>query len=253
MEKWGQYSYGQGLNYCFKAKQNERLFQLTARILEILEIKDIPMNGFSIQRISDKVDEEKSGIVYSSIFQDAVNKYITPVYYVTKMVEAYEKKNIYNEYEMSGKVARGLRAFPSFIREMDLEYKLGEVLLSVESVRSPQQDIQDHTDVLLRYDGEEYRIWSYQRTEWGLVNTSERLLGIRGKLPRGFHILCPIDIFNDKEAEEISGWELYSDEYVQNVVNVLRLRRMDQYSEIISRSRDYVKEYIKDVHIFEKK
>ena len=253
METWDQYSYEQGLHYCFEAKQNERLFRLTEIILEILDIKDVPMNGYSIQRITDKVDEGDSGIIYSNIFYDSANKFITPVYYVAKMVEAYEKENIYSERKMAGKVARGLRAFPSFIREMDLEYKLGETLISVESVRSPEQDIQDHADMLLRYDGQEYRVWSYQRTNRGLINTSERLLGRRGELPYGFHLLCPIDIFNEDESEDIFGWKLYSDEYVQKVVNVLRLKRMDQYSEIIYRSRDYVKEYIKDVHIFEKK
>lgn len=205
METWDKFSYGQGLNYCIEAKQNERLFQLIEKILEILEIKDIPMNGSSIQHLKGKVNEGDSGIVYSDIFYNSAKKYITPVYYLAKMVEAYGQETAYNEQEMAGKVARGLRAFPSFIREMDLEYKLDKALLHVESVRNPEMDIRDHTDILIRYDKQEYRVWSYQITPRGLDNTVERILGKRGRLPVGLHILCPIDIFNGAETEDISG------------------------------------------------
>lgn len=252
METWNEYSYEQGLNFCIEAKQNERLFQLTEKILEILEIKDIPMNGFSIQHLTRKVDEGASGIVYSNIFYDSANKYITPVYYLAKMVEAYEKEAAYDEQEMAGKVARGLRAFPSFIREMDLEYKLGETLFNVESVRNPEQGIRDHTDILIRYDEQEYRVWSYQITPRGLNNTTERLLGKRGELPFGFHILCPIDVFNTAETEDISGWKLYADPYIQRVADALRQKKIEKYSEIMRKSQYAVKEYLKDIHILEK-
>ena len=252
METWDKYSYEQGLNYCFEARQNERLFQLTKKILEILEIKDILMNGSSIQHLTGKVDEGNSGIVYSNIFYSSANKYITPAYYLAKMVEAYEKEAIYDEQKMAGKVARGLRAFPSFIREMDLEYKLGEVLLNVESVRNPEQDIRDHTDILIRYDEQEYRVWSYQITPRGLNNTTERLLGKRGELPFGFHILCPIDVFSKAETEDISGWKLYAEPYIHRVADALRQKRIDKYSEIILKSKYEIKKYLNDIHIFEK-
>ena len=55
------------------------------------------MNGYSIQRITDKVDEGDSAIVYSNIFYDSVNKFITPVYYVAKMVEVYKNEKEYSE------------------------------------------------------------------------------------------------------------------------------------------------------------
>lgn len=252
MGAWEKYSYAEGLNYCFDLKKDERLFQLTKNLLEILKIKDMPMNGFSIEHIAKQANNGKTKIFFSDLFYESANNFITPVSYLAKMVEAYENKDIFNEYILAGEVARGLRAFPSFIREMDLEYKLSEVLINVECIRNPEQDIQNHTDVLIRYDGQEYRVWSYQVTPRGLKNTAKRLLGQRGKLPLGIHILCPIDIYNRKETEDISGWKLYSDSYIHKVVTVLRQRQIDKYSEIIRKSTYEVKEYIKEIHKFEK-
>lgn len=252
MGTWEKYSYAEGLDYCFELKKNEKLFQLTKRLLEILKIRDMPMNGFSIEHIAKQANNGGTKIVFSDLFYESANYFITPVSYLAKMVEAYEKEDIYNEYVMAGEVARGLRAFPSFIREMDLEYKLGKALTNAACVRNPKQDIQDHTDVLLLYDGQEYRVWSYQITPRGLNNTAKRLLGKRGNLPFGIHILCPLDIFNGAETEDISGWKLYSDSYIHKVVPVLRQKQIDKYTEIIRKSEYAVKEYLKEIHIFEK-
>ncbi len=58
---------------------------------------------------------------------------------------------------------------------------------------APDEDIARHTDVLLKYNGSVFRIWLYQFSFAGLPHDIERILGRRGELPPGNHVLCPLN------------------------------------------------------------
>ena len=62
----------------------------------------------------------------------------------------------------------------------------------VKTYLNSKQDSSDHTDVLLNYMKNEYRIWLYQFSARGLAHDIERLTGKRGELPIGTHIICPL-------------------------------------------------------------
>lgn len=105
----------------------------------------------------------------------------------------------YSETQFEGLIARGLRTFPSLLRDRDFGENL-ERLFHAEGVHNgqfkvkvdPEEDIPQHTDVLLEFQGRPYRIWLYQFSSRGLPHDIERVLGRRGELPQGIHILYPL-------------------------------------------------------------
>ena len=131
-----------------------------------------------------------------------------------------------------GIVGRGLRALPSFIRELDLEAKVLELLPGATSHRSPSEDTLGHTDILLCYNKKIYRLWSYQCTEHGLNNTVSRLQGKRGKLLPGIHVLCPVNINSKTDIVSIHDWKLHSGDYIKQVVNCINSEQYQKYNTI---------------------
>ena len=97
------------------------------------------------------------------------------------------------------------------------------------------EDMKNKTDIIFEYNGDVYRIWSYQTTEAGIEHTSERVLKACGK---GYNILMP---FNDNEKEVELGWWLYDKDRTHNI---LKRFVLDRDFEPIS-----VKEYQKLVKI----
>ena len=117
--------------------------------------------------------------MFSNIFWDIAGEYITPVYYVASIVKQCIERDITNSNQVAGIVGRGLRSFPSFLREMDLTYKISCFFPEAEITNGPEQDVGEHTDVLIKNGDTEYRLWSYQNFERGLTNTASRFYGRR--------------------------------------------------------------------------
>jgi len=141
------------------------------------------------------------GISYTKAFDSAYSKNPKrlPIVYLLNLVESFDFKN-YSEEQFRGLLARGLRTFPSLLRDRDFAENLNLLLQANGSAKkgwtagvAPDEDVAQHTDVLLKYNGAVFRIWLYQFSFVGLPHDIERILGRRGELPPGNHILCPLD------------------------------------------------------------
>jgi hypothetical protein len=120
-----------------------------------------------------------------------------PLLYLLNMAKAFDFKT-YSTRQFEGLVARGLRTFPSLLRDRDYAESLNR-LLTQKGYKdfeiggaSPEEDIGKHTDVLLKFKNRLFRIWLYQFSFAGLPHDMERVLGRRGQLPDGIHVLCPL-------------------------------------------------------------
>jgi len=121
------------------------------------------------------------------------NSFFSPAYFAYRIVEMYcSSIEEYNNNIASGYICRGFRTLASMFREMCLEYKITTLLPEVEIITGVELDINEHTDLLVRYNDERFRVWSYQCNS--LNNTIRKIKGERGKLPSGVYILCPFNI-----------------------------------------------------------
>lgn len=251
MEKWGQLTYKQGLDYCYLIKKDKQVYELTLEVMKMQLLDQKMMDGNSVQNIPYK-DEGKVDIIFTDIFWRLAQDYITPAYYVGAIVNECIKSKIVDKERVAGIVGRGLRAFPSFLREMDLTYKLSRFFPNAQIMNGPSQDVDQHTDVLVVSGDMEYRVWSYQNFVRGLENTASRIRGNRGEVPKGTHVLCPIDISNEYEKEEVDGWFFYSDRYVTYLHEMIVFEKPDSYN-FVSRMSDYaLKAYLSKANLFVK-
>lgn len=249
--KWKDLTYGQGLDSYYAIKKNIEAYNKTIEVLRMQDLECKIMDGNSVNNIPIK-NEGSINIIFSDLFWKCVEGFISPASYVATIVKACIDKGNQNTYEIAGIVGRGLRAFPSFLRELDLKYKFKNHFPQAEIINSPRQDVGEHTDIMIKCSDCNYRIWSYQNFERGLSNTASRLRGDRGKIPDGIHVLCPIDIGNEYEREEIDGWYFYSERYVRYLNEMMIIEKPDDYS-LVSRLGDYaIKMYLKKANTIKK-
>lgn len=222
---------------------SDEVSSITNNIFKRLNIANKNMNGNSVIGL-DRVDvcEDNNPFSYSQLFSDMINgSYVSPAYYLAKIAEACLKNGIEDENLIYGYACRGLRTLASFFREMDLEDKLKSCLNDSEATRNTNLDISEHTDILIRWNRKEYRIWSYQDTERSLINGARRL---RGEIPNGIHILCP---FSNSGGAEWYGWWLYPQSTVNAVIQKINENNADNYDDIINND---IMQYMKNVNIF---
>jgi len=173
------------------------LVEYVIHLFEALNIADVPMNGNSCEGLP-KTDEQRVGLrrTYSDIFHSESEKTnFSPASYLIEIAKECRLSNI-SEPRTIGALARGLRTFTSLLREPDFAEQITEVLTpqdsKVNASLNAKQDSSDHTDVLLTFNGTQFRIWLYQFSSRGLPHDIERLSGKRGKLPNGIHVICPL-------------------------------------------------------------
>lgn len=251
MKVWKQYTYCSGLECCYLIKEDKRTYNLTADVLKLQGLDTKTMDGNSVCGIPLK-NEGKVDIIFTDIFWDSVGYYITPVYYVASIVKKCLERRMGNPQQVADIVGRGLRALPSFFREMDLKDKLSLVFPNAEITNNPKQDVGEHTDIFIKTDNKEYRLWSYQNTGRGLSNTAVRFRGKRGELPEGYHVLCPIDIKNKTEVEEVYGWYFYSEQYVRDIYAMISRKKPDEYDSLARLQAYAMKLYLKKANIVHK-
>lgn len=248
---WSKQTYSEGLRYCVP-KGRSKIFKLTEKILQIQNLSDKHMDGNSIQGIPEKY-EGKINIFFTKIFWDIAKIYITPAKYIVLIVEECLANKITGTKQVAGIVGSGLRAFPSFIREMDLAYKMSIHFPNATITTGPDQDVNEHTDILIENEEHKYRLWSYQSSEKGLSNMPSKFCGERGTVPAGYHVLCPLNIKNKAIVEQIAGWYFYSDEYVRYIYGIMTCEAPDNYYTIKSLKDDAIKLYLKRANIVDKK
>lgn len=242
MKTWSMLTYKQGIDNCYALKKESDTYRVTVNVLKTQNLLEKKMDGRSVEAIPIK-NEGDAKIIFSDIFWSIADGFISPASYVVSIVNECLKRKI-DEVEISGIVGRGLRAFPSFLREMDLICKMAKYFPGATVHNNPTQDVNDHTDILIQHNGNDYRIWSYQNSKRGLENTSSRIKEQRGEIPKGIHVLCPIDVKNEYMREEVMGWYLYSERYVKYIHEMLVIEQKDDF-ETIKRMNEYaIKTYL---------
>ena len=251
MDKWQNETYRQNANYLYQNRHirwGEK--QLCNAVLARLGIMDKMMDGHSVQSLP-VINEGNVPVVYSDVMHNMLNGYVNPMNYVLNLVLECSSYRVTNVEEAAGIVGRGLRALPSFLREVDLKDKLSVALPDAKvQCASASQDVADHTDVIVAYGGKSFHVWSYQCTPRGLENTSHRLLGKRGELVSGLHVLCPFDMQDKSQLVDVGGWYLHSDSYVKKVAAAITAGAVDSYADVCAMPLDSLKNtYMKDVHV----
>ena len=222
------------------------------------KLGDRMMDGYSVSKLPRVLGAEKRiPILYSKIFNDMMQgNYFSPAYYAYKIIQdCMNYDNIVCHKNMvEGIVYRGLRTLASLMREQDLKLQLNENLPEAIIEINPKLDVTDHTDLRLDFNGIRYNIWSYQTTPNALNNGARKLMGNRGAIPNGVHVLCPFDASNKKE---FYGWYFYTCENVNRIVEMVKeydkAKEADDYNKVIlNNSIMDVSEYMKIMHVFVK-
>lgn len=252
MSEWGLKTYNESLQSC--TNLNPTVLQKTITILKEINRLDQRMTGNSIQGLPRNYAAEKSGkVMFSTVFREvSMKKEFSPAYYTYKIVESCQERNGTFHDLTAGIVCRGLRIFPSFLREPCLEYKIQEIVPDAKIASGVELDVSEHTDLLVKVNGNIFRIWSYQSER--LDNTIEKIKGKRGALPDGIFILCPFDRADNSCYTNISGWYMHSDEYVEKVKKLLckdNFEVIDKYEDVILNNRN-LEAYMRKIQIFVK-
>lgn len=177
-------------------KSNGQLVEITKQSLNRLGILDKKVNGYASEGLQ-KSDEGVTGIgiSYSETFHNVYDDSFNPTKFLFALVSEFVNKKC-DIKKLDGFLARGLRTLTSLLREPDFAEKLlielRPIDKNIKATLSPKQDSGDHTDVLLNFKGQEYRIWLFQFSDRGLPHDIDRLTERRGVLPFGLHILCPL-------------------------------------------------------------
>lgn len=242
---WSNTTYSDNLSSIHSI--SDEVINITNNIFERLHIANKNMDGHSVIGLG-RVDvcERNNPVVYSEIFNNMVNGgFVSSAYYSAKITASCLENEIEDENLIYGYICRGLRTLASFFREMDLEDKLKSSLIDSETTRNANLDISEHTDILIRCNGKEYRIWSYQDTDIGIRNGVSKLRGERGgEIPDGIHILCPL---STSDHDCWYGWWLYPQSTVNAVIQKMNEDNTDNYDEILNND---VCQYMKNVNIF---
>lgn len=178
--------------------------------------------------------EKEETISYSKIFRNLLDaKKLCPSNFALHVIkELYDwDKNHKVSHDQDfyiGTVARGCRSFASLMREQHLTEIVDEIMRAEAKKRGKKyfmrkttvrEDMKMKTDIIFFYDGNWYRIWSYQTSKPGIECTSARVAKARGK---GFNIMIP---FNDGEKVPEFGWWLYDRERVKKILERFVLNR----------------------------
>ena len=136
-------------------------------------------------------------------------------------------------------LARGFRAFPSFLRETDFAVVLGEVLREADKrakvvAGGLADDVVGHADLFLSFRGQRYRLWHYLSTDRALSSLMQKLKGeARGNLKRGLHVFCPVDLRSPEDCESVCGWRLCSRNYAETTRNLLARGSVVSYARML--------------------
>jgi len=198
---WATKSFAEAASAHFSRYSSDsvQLFRNLFEHTEFAATAHAPMVGSSLQALP----RGQEGATFQVRFTEAFHNVVTlesfdPALYMLELVDMVRRQ--YQEPiglpKLEGFMARALRSFASLMRESTFAFELRPMLkgadADVEFRSDPDQDARDHTDILVVFRRSTYRIWVYQFSDNGLPHDMERLAGLRGALPTGTHILCPL-------------------------------------------------------------
>ncbi len=247
MRCWGQYTYREEVDRFYSLRNNAEMRSRIMAYMERLDISNRYMDGNSVTNLLRNDDAEGNNPAvpqYTKVFNRWLNmSYISPLTYIYQICESIPD-NI-SEALACGIIARGLRSFASFFRELELTKQIeARIPGCTVHARNAEVDILQHTDILIEYNNTLYRLWSYQSSGKGIKNTSERFAGMRGEIPNGIHIMCPFSLSNIDNRQN-NGWLFYSESQCRSVVDMIisNYVQIDFY-ENINKHQNALKEYL---------
>jgi hypothetical protein len=213
-DAWAQSTFASAAKRHFPQYSVETV-QLLENLFERTNLKAItakPMVGTSIQALPRGQEGSTYKVRFTEAFHNVVKVDVfDPALYILEVVDMVRRQ--YEEPillpKLEGFTARALRSFASMMRESTFAHELRPILKGADAdvvFRSaPDQDSKEHTDILVVFRGSTYRIWIYQFSDNGLPHDMERLAGLRGELPAGTHILCPLKSEPARVRAEVLG------------------------------------------------
>lgn len=247
MRCWGQHTYREEVDRFYTLRNNVEMRSRIVAYMERLEISNRYMNGDSVTNLLRNDDAEGNNPavpLYTEVFNQWLNaNYISPLTYIYQIC-ANIPDDISEELAC-GIIARGLRSFASFFRELELTKQIeARIPGCTVHARNTEIDILQHTDILLEYNSILYRLWSYQSSGKGIKNTSERFAGMRGEIPSGIHIMCPFSRSNIDNRRN-NGWLFYSESQCRTVVDMIINNNIQiDFYENINKQQNVLKEYL---------
>lgn len=196
ISKWSTQTFAEQLDE-IKEYYTPTVVELTSKCFEELSLTAKFVNGYACENLPKSEEGNTSvRINYTDVFHDLIQKKcFTPTRYLTELVRIFHDRKV-DSKKLVGFIARGLRTLTSLLREPEFKDKLIlELMKSDNNARAtlcPKGDAKDHTDILVDFKNKEFRIWLYQLSDRGLPHDIERVSGMRGKLPGGIHVLCPL-------------------------------------------------------------
>lgn len=232
---WSTLSYEEGCKRVERTSLNKDINEYIMKRLhhflyELKRYKYMNMDGKSVEKLPKNPKAEKyEGIRFAEIIsQMRKMEYedFSPAKYLAQITKLCNDNNLDDEMTI-GILARGMRSFASFLREIDVEEQLERILtdqhIPHELTRNTEMDVKNHTDIMAQVYDRFYRIWLFANSPEGIKNTNDRLRENRGELPDGIHILCPMNPKgknrNTEKYEEINGWRFYHIVYIENIAN----------------------------------
>ncbi|MFN5496726.1 MAG: hypothetical protein ACK5C3_09145 [bacterium] len=211
---WAKKSFAEAATSQFPrySPESVQLFENLLAHTELQAIAAAPMIGTSLQALPRGQEGATFRVRFTEAFHNVVKvETFDPALYMLELVDMVRKQ--YDEPirlpKLEGFIARALRSFASLMRESTFAHELRPMLkgadADVEFRSDPDQDSKDHTDILVVFRRSTYRIWVYQFSDNGLPHDMERLAGLRGALPAGTHILCPLKSEPARTKAEVIG------------------------------------------------
>ena len=202
VKKWGEITFLDGLNMA-QSNIDTKIFEFAKKLLinNKLNLSKEKMTGWSFEGLPKTEENSTFKVRFSDVFHEVIHEpNFNPSLYICGLLKGlvnlgHDLDNLDND-KVIGFVARGLRSFTSFIREPALANQL-EDLFTAHNIpasfdQSAEQDAKDHTDILINTNGKIYRLWIYQLSSRGLPHDIDRVLGRRGALLSGIHVMCPL-------------------------------------------------------------
>lgn len=201
-------------------------------VIKIQKLNQKHMNGTSVRKLL-KTEVEGSGIYFSQIFDYLENRHsemqipwdLTDVLYVVceqinnldaKIKEIAKQKKVSYEKMAAYLCGRAMRSIPSYIRERQLASMLKARLPNADILHDNDLDMQMHCDILVKYQGENYMLWSYTYTDQAIKKLAKKFFNKYNPIPNGLHIICPCEM-----EHKYLDWSLYTADTANMIIQVM--------------------------------
>ena len=247
LEKWNKTTFGDAYSELAACCEDQESLKLLKKVIKHQDLDNKQMNGWCSEGV--KVAEfERMGVKYVDFFNELEKsgEYWPPLNILHNICknnlarkDFYEKKakdkNMSFERVTWLMCGRALRALPSYIREYQLKNELQELFPDATLEQNEELDKNYHCDIKLNLNNNEYYVWSFVSSTRSIVNFAQKFKALRyGKVPNGYHILCPYDVLKNKDSA-FYGWMFYSKGYMQDVKKAVEKAAL-QYDDVVNAS-----------------